>query len=45
VDLDLQLKVDCVYNAKFKQWVPVKLSNNNKLSSLSDIKNMFHGNK
>jgi hypothetical protein len=45
VDLDLQLKVDCVYNAKFKKWVPVKLSNNNKLSSLSDIKNMFHGNK
>lgn len=45
VDLDLQLKVDCMYNAKFKKWVPFKLSNNNKLSSFADIKQMFHGNK
>jgi len=46
VDLDLQLKVDCMYNSKFKKWVPFKLSNNNnKLSSFVDIKQMFRGNK
>ena len=45
VDLDLELNIDCIYSNKFKKWVPVKLSNKNKLSSLADIKNMFHGHK
>ena len=43
VDLELQLRMDCVYNTKFKKWVPLKISNNSKLSSLADIKNMLHG--
>jgi hypothetical protein len=44
VDLNLQVKMDCIYNSKFKKWVPLKISQN-KLSSIIDIKNIFQGNK
>tara|TARA_B100000886_G_scaffold340367_1_gene309487 strand:+ start:4900 stop:5928 length:1029 start_codon:yes stop_codon:yes gene_type:complete len=44
VDLNLQVKMDCIYNSKFKKWVPLKISQN-KLSSIVDIKNIFQGNK
>lgn len=43
VDLELELKMDCEYSNKFKKWIPKKISNN-KLSSIIDIKNLFHHN-
>lgn len=43
VDLDLELKMECEYSNKFKKWIPIKLSHQ-KLSSIIDIKNMFHSN-
>ena len=40
VYLNKQLNFECIYNKKFKKWVPIKKTNNKKIVNLTTIKSI-----
>lgn len=40
VYLNKQLNFECIYNTKFKKWVPIKKTNNKKIVNLTTIKSI-----
>ena len=40
VYLNKQLNFECIYNKKFKKWVPIKKTNNKKIVNLTAIKSI-----